>query len=73
MDIVTFDDLFMDEPELCLPHPRAAERAFVLAPWARMDPDAELDGQSVAVLASRAADRDGIRGYLDEKDGEVRP
>ncbi|WP_030013717.1 MULTISPECIES: 2-amino-4-hydroxy-6-hydroxymethyldihydropteridine diphosphokinase [Micrococcales] len=73
VDIVTFGDLFMDEPELSLPHPRAAERAFVLAPWARMDPGAELDGRSVAVLASRAADRDGIRGYLDEATGEVGP
>ncbi|MDN5604231.1 2-amino-4-hydroxy-6-hydroxymethyldihydropteridine diphosphokinase [Rothia sp. HC945] len=68
VDIVTFGDLYMDEPELSLPHPHAAERAFVLAPWARMDPDAVLDGVPVAELAERAADRDGIRGYLDATD-----
>lgn len=33
-----------DEPELILPHPRAAERAFVLVPWAEVDPGAELPG-----------------------------
>ncbi|WP_129360429.1 MULTISPECIES: 2-amino-4-hydroxy-6-hydroxymethyldihydropteridine diphosphokinase [Micrococcaceae] len=66
IDIVTFGNLFMDEPELSLPHPRAAERAFVLAPWARMDPDALLDGQPVVDLAARAEDRNGIRGYLGE-------
>ena len=33
-----------DDPELILPHPRAAERAFVLLPWAELDPTAELAG-----------------------------
>jgi 2-amino-4-hydroxy-6-hydroxymethyldihydropteridine diphosphokinase len=30
---------------LTLPHPRAAERAFVLAPWAQIDPEAQLPGR----------------------------
>lgn len=30
------------DPDLRVPHPRAAERAFVLAPWAEVDPDATL-------------------------------
>lgn len=29
---------------LVLPHPRASERAFVLAPWAQLDADAEIPG-----------------------------
>lgn len=66
IDIITFGELYMDEPELSLPHPRAAERAFVLAPWSRMQPDAVLDGVPITTLAERAGDRDGIRGYLDE-------
>jgi 2-amino-4-hydroxy-6-hydroxymethyldihydropteridine diphosphokinase len=33
-----------DDPDLILPHPRAAERAFVLRPWAEVDPTAELPG-----------------------------
>lgn len=31
-----------DDAELTLPHPRAAERAFVLVPWLDADPDAAL-------------------------------
>jgi dihydroneopterin aldolase / 2-amino-4-hydroxy-6-hydroxymethyldihydropteridine diphosphokinase len=35
-------DLVSNDPELMLPHPRAAERAFVLAPWSAVDPEATL-------------------------------
>jgi len=45
---VTGDDgapLVSDDPELTLPHPRAHERAFVLVPWAALDPAAELPGR----------------------------
>jgi 2-amino-4-hydroxy-6-hydroxymethyldihydropteridine diphosphokinase len=31
-------------PGLLVPHPRAHERAFVLAPWLEVDPAAELPG-----------------------------
>lgn len=46
---------------LVLPHPRAGERAFVLAPWALVDPAAMLGEESVAALAARAADAAGVR------------
>jgi dihydroneopterin aldolase/2-amino-4-hydroxy-6-hydroxymethyldihydropteridine diphosphokinase len=42
VDVVTYGDLVLDGPDLVLPHPRAAQRAFVLVPWAALDPDAEL-------------------------------
>jgi dihydroneopterin aldolase / 2-amino-4-hydroxy-6-hydroxymethyldihydropteridine diphosphokinase len=35
-------DLVSLDPELMLPHPRAHERAFVLAPWLSLDAEAEL-------------------------------
>lgn len=35
-------DTVSDDPELRLPHPRARERAFVLAPWAAVDAQAVL-------------------------------
>ena len=44
---VTADDgtpVLSTDPELTLPHPRAAERAFVLVPWLALDPAAELPG-----------------------------
>jgi 2-amino-4-hydroxy-6-hydroxymethyldihydropteridine diphosphokinase len=60
VDIVAYADLVLESAELTLPHPRAAERAFVLQPWAWMDPQATLAGVRVADLAARAADRDGL-------------
>ncbi|GEP46942.1 2-amino-4-hydroxy-6-hydroxymethyldihydropteridine diphosphokinase [Microbacterium saccharophilum] len=44
LDLVAYGDVRSDAPELTLPHPRAAERHFVLEPWLRIDPDAELPG-----------------------------
>lgn len=53
------------DPGLTLPHPRAAERAFVLWPWAQAEPGAVLvDAQGrpvdVALAAESAADRPGL-------------
>ena len=45
---VTEDDgtaVLSDDPELTLPHPRAHERAFVLVPWAAVEPGAVLPGR----------------------------
>lgn len=64
LDMITYGDLTQDDPALTLPHPRASQRAFVLAPWARMDPQALLAGQLVAQLAAAAPDADGIREFL---------
>ncbi|MDT0615508.1 2-amino-4-hydroxy-6-hydroxymethyldihydropteridine diphosphokinase [Streptomyces lancefieldiae] len=44
VDIVAYADVVSDDPQLTLPHPRAHERAFVLAPWHDVDPDAQLPG-----------------------------
>ncbi len=39
VDILLIDDLIIDWPELTVPHPRMAERAFVLGPLGEMDRD----------------------------------
>jgi 2-amino-4-hydroxy-6-hydroxymethyldihydropteridine diphosphokinase len=39
LDILFFDDLTMDEEGLVIPHPRLAERAFVLIPLVELAPD----------------------------------
>ena len=51
LDLISYDDVVMDTERLTLPHPRAAERAFVLVPWAEADPAAHLVGHgSVSAL-----------------------
>ena len=47
IDIVAMDDVTLDTEKLTIPHPRAASRAFVLAPWAEVDPAAELPGHGL--------------------------
>ncbi len=55
VDIIACGSEVSDDPELTLPHPRAHERAFVLAPWQDVDPDASLPGYGpVADLLARA-------------------
>jgi 2-amino-4-hydroxy-6-hydroxymethyldihydropteridine diphosphokinase len=44
IDIVTYGDVLKATKELTIPHPRAFERAFVLVPWALLDPQAVLPG-----------------------------
>ena len=60
VDVIACGDEVSDDPVLTLPHPRAHERAFVLAPWRDIEPDAELPGRGrVADLLATAA-RDGV-------------
>lgn len=44
LDLIAYGDVVSRDPALTLPHPRAHERDFVLAPWLDVDPDAELTG-----------------------------
>jgi 2-amino-4-hydroxy-6-hydroxymethyldihydropteridine diphosphokinase len=61
IDIVTVDGERSDDPLLTLPHPRAHERAFVLAPWHDADPAAELPGHGPVAALLTAVGRAGIR------------
>ncbi|TDN44190.1 2-amino-4-hydroxy-6-hydroxymethyldihydropteridine diphosphokinase [Curtobacterium flaccumfaciens] len=57
LDLVAFDELTLDTDTLTVPHPRAGERAFVLAPWLDADPDAVLPGAGpVADLLAAVGD-----------------
>ena len=65
IDIITYQGVTSEDPELTLPHPRAHERAFVLAPWHDADPAAELPGHgpvaSLLDAVSQQAPGQGIR------------
>ena len=53
VDLIVVGDRRNDDDQLRLPHPRAAERAFVLRPWLDVDPQAEFpDKGPVADLLS---------------------
>jgi 2-amino-4-hydroxy-6-hydroxymethyldihydropteridine diphosphokinase len=70
LDLIAYDQLITaTTPQLVLPHPRAGERAFVLAPWLAADPDATLPTEGgpvpVAELLAKAPDRDGVRWRPD--------
>ncbi|MGZ5811281.1 MAG: 2-amino-4-hydroxy-6-hydroxymethyldihydropteridine diphosphokinase [Xanthobacteraceae bacterium] len=43
IDLLTYGDAVLSEPELTLPHPRILERAFVLVPLAEIAPDLIVD------------------------------
>jgi 2-amino-4-hydroxy-6-hydroxymethyldihydropteridine diphosphokinase len=49
LDLIYFGDLVLETPGLILPHPRAAQRLFVLAPLAELRPDLLLPGQGRTV------------------------
>jgi len=53
VDILTFRDLTIDEPDLAVPHPRIAERAFVLVPLKDLAPDLRIGGASIDEMLSR--------------------
>jgi 2-amino-4-hydroxy-6-hydroxymethyldihydropteridine diphosphokinase len=57
VDVIDVDGMPNDDPDLTLPHPGAYERAFVLVPWADVDPDAILTGHGrVADLITDTAE-----------------
>ncbi|MFM9448143.1 2-amino-4-hydroxy-6-hydroxymethyldihydropteridine diphosphokinase [Streptomyces acidiscabies] len=68
VDIVTYAEVVDDDPKLTLPHPRAHERAFVLAPWYDVDPDAKLPGRGAV---AELLDEVGQEGVVPRADLEL--
>ena len=60
LDLIVYGDEVSDDPELTLPHPRAYERAFVLAPWHAADPQALLPGRGRVADLLTEAGLDGV-------------
>jgi 2-amino-4-hydroxy-6-hydroxymethyldihydropteridine diphosphokinase len=61
VDIIVYGDLVSDDPVLTLPHPRARERAFVLAPWLDAEPAAQIPGQGPVADLLATVGRSGVR------------
>ena len=61
LDLLLHGDHRLKVPELELPHPRLAERAFVLVPLAELAPDLELPDHGAVRDCLAGLDREGIR------------
>ncbi len=60
VDLIVVGDRRNDDDFLRLPHPRAAERAFVLQPWHDLEPEAEFPERGPIALLLEKADRSGL-------------
>ena len=59
LDLIAYDDVSIDKPDLTLPHPRLFERAFVLVPLAEIAPDRVIAGRTAKEALAQLS-TDGI-------------
>jgi len=60
VDLIVVGDRRADDDTLRLPHPRAAQRAFVLRPWHDLEPDAAIPTQGKVADLLSSLDESGI-------------
>ncbi len=62
LDLLLYGDATRRDPDLSLPHPRMAERRFVLVPLAEIAPETRVppDGRTAAELLSRLPASQGV-------------
>ncbi len=65
LDLLLYDDLILDSPNLTIPHPRMHQRAFVLVPLAEIAPNwiEPVSGVTIAKLV-QSLDTSGIKPYV---------
>lgn len=77
VDLLLFGARVSDRPELTLPHPRLAERRFVLVPLAEIAPDRRVPpgGRTVAELLAATRDVSRVEeiGWKVDPTGLNRP
>lgn len=61
VDLLAVGDVVMATDELTVPHPRAHERAFVLVPWAEVDPAFVVPGRGTVAELAAGVQQSGVR------------
>jgi 2-amino-4-hydroxy-6-hydroxymethyldihydropteridine diphosphokinase len=70
LDLLLFGERTLDEPGLIVPHPRLAERGFVLEPLCELAPRLlhPTIGETIGALAERVRDPGAVRWYSKEEE-----
>jgi 2-amino-4-hydroxy-6-hydroxymethyldihydropteridine diphosphokinase len=61
VDLVVVGSTVLERPDLTLPHPQAHQRAFVLVPWAEIEPAGEIPGHGNVTDLLEQVDTSGVR------------
>jgi 2-amino-4-hydroxy-6-hydroxymethyldihydropteridine diphosphokinase len=65
LDILLYDDLVVNEPDLQIPHPLMLERAFVVVPLHEIAPDLVVQGRSVKSALEKLRDEAATMVAID--------
>jgi 2-amino-4-hydroxy-6-hydroxymethyldihydropteridine diphosphokinase len=73
VDILLYGGLEINEPDLTIPHPQLADRAFVLVPLAELDAALRIPGRdTIGSLLEAVPDRAGVRVYRGNPESPAR-
>jgi 2-amino-4-hydroxy-6-hydroxymethyldihydropteridine diphosphokinase len=73
VDILLYGALEINEPDLVIPHPQLARRAFVLVPLAELDAAFRVPGAgTIGALLEAVPDRAGVRVYRGDQESPAR-
>lgn len=75
LDLLFFDDISAETPELKVPHPRVQERQFVLAPLAEIEPDLlhPVLKKTVEALLNELGENQGVEKMEEISHSSRRP
>ncbi|HLR95999.1 MAG TPA: 2-amino-4-hydroxy-6-hydroxymethyldihydropteridine diphosphokinase [Jiangellaceae bacterium] len=65
VDVLAVGDRQVEDDDLRVPHPRLSERAFVLVPWAEVDPTFEIPGLGTVLQVRNQVSDSTVRRLRD--------